>query len=179
MSIGRIVADRLELVPLLVDDAADMVDVLADPALYTFIGGTPPTLAELRTRYDRLVAGSPDDRQEWLNWIIRRRPDARAVGTVQATVTDEGRQAEIAWVVGTAFQGQGYATAAAAALVGWLDGRGVHTVVAHVHPDHVASAAVAERAGLRPTDRFDDGERLWMRAADAGDGAAGGAPAPS
>lgn len=161
---GRVVTDRFELVPLTVDDAADMVDVLGDPALYTFIGGTPPTLAELRSRYARQAVGrSPDGSQQWLNWIIRRRPDARAVGTVQATVTGGGREAEIAWVVGTAFQGQGYATAAAVALVGWLDARGITTIAAHVHPDHAASAAVAARAGLQPTERFDDGERLWIR----------------
>lgn len=164
MSGGRIVTDRFELVPLTVDDAADMVEVLSDPALYTFTGGAPPSLPELRSRYARLVAGrSPDGRQEWLNWIVRRRTDGRAVGTVQATVTDGGRQAEIAWVVGAAFQGQGYATAAAVALVDWLDERGVRTVSAHIHPEHRASMTVAERAGLRPTERFDDGERLWIR----------------
>ncbi|MBB5787110.1 GNAT family N-acetyltransferase [Jiangella mangrovi] len=164
MSGGRVVTERFELVPLTVDDAADMAEVLADPALYAFIGGAPPTLPELRARYERLAAGrSPDGSEEWLNWVVRRRPDSRAVGYVQATVTDEGRQAEIAWVVGTAFQGQGYATAAAAALVGWLDARGVHTVVAHVHPDHAASEAVARRAGLHPTDHYEDGERRWIR----------------
>jgi RimJ/RimL family protein N-acetyltransferase len=174
---GRIVADRFELVPLTVADATDMVEVLSDPQLYTFIGGTPPTLAELRSRYSRLVEGrSPDGREEWLNWIIRRTPDRRAVGTVQATVTDQGRSAEIAWIVGAAFQGRGYASAAAVALVGWLDGRGVRTITAHVHPDHEASGAVAARAGLLPTERFEDGERRWLRGPEA---PAGEAPAPS
>ncbi|SEF15116.1 GNAT family N-acetyltransferase [Jiangella alba] len=161
---SRIVTSRFELVPLTVDDADDMVEVLSDPALYTFIGGAPPTLTWLRERYARLVAGrSPDGRQQWHNWIVRRTPDARAVGTVQATVTDEGRQAEIAWIVGAAFQGQGYATAAAVALVEWLDARGVQTVTAHVHPEHQASMAVARSAGLRATDRYEDGERVWIR----------------
>ncbi|WP_053206551.1 GNAT family N-acetyltransferase [Jiangella muralis] len=161
---SRIVAGRCELVPLTVDDAADMVDVLSDPALYTYIGGAPPTLPWLRERYARLVAGrSPDGRQQWHNWIVRRTLDAHAVGTVQATITDEGRQAEIAWIVGAAFQGQGYATTAAVALVQWLDARGVQTVTAHVHPEHQASMAVARRAGLHPTDRYEDGERVWIR----------------
>lgn len=160
---SRIVTDRCELVPLTVDDAADMVGVLSDPELYTFIGGAPPTLRWLRERYAGLVVGhSPDGRQQWHNWIVRT-PGGRAVGTVQATVTDEGRQAEIAWIVGAAFQGKGYATAAAVALVEWLDGRGVETVTAHVHPEHQASMAVARRAGLQPTDRYEDGERLWIR----------------
>jgi hypothetical protein len=42
---------RLTLEPLAVAHAAEMVDVLTDPALYTFIGGGPPTLDELRERF--------------------------------------------------------------------------------------------------------------------------------
>ncbi|MDX2290691.1 MULTISPECIES: GNAT family N-acetyltransferase, partial [Streptomyces] len=61
---------------------------------------------------------------------------------------------------GTAWQGRGYASEAARALVGWLRPR-VRTVVAHVHPDHAASAAVARAAGLVPTDEVQDGEVRW------------------
>jgi RimJ/RimL family protein N-acetyltransferase len=58
--------------------------------------------------------------------------------------------AEIAWVVGTPWQGQGIATEAARALVAWLRNRSVRTVIAHIHPRHHASAAVAAAAGLTP-----------------------------
>ncbi len=34
--------DRLQLTPLRVEDADEMVTVLAADDLYTFIGGTPP-----------------------------------------------------------------------------------------------------------------------------------------
>ena len=40
---------------------------------------------------------------------------------------------------------------------------GVTRVVAHVHPDHVASQGVAAGLGLTPTDRVDDGEVEWER----------------
>ena len=157
----RIVAGRLVLVPLAVDDADEMAGVLGDPALHAFIGGEPLDAAALRERYARLVAGhSRDGAEEWFNWIVRG-PDGNAVGTVQATVTDGGRKAEVAWVVGTPWQGRGYATEAARALVGWLTAGGVVDVVAHVHPDHAASEAVARRAGLSPTATVHDGEREW------------------
>jgi RimJ/RimL family protein N-acetyltransferase len=74
---------------------------------------------------------------------------------------DEGRRAEVAWVVGTAWQGRGYASEAAAALAGWLRARGVARIEAHIHPDHHASMTVAGRIGLSPTDHIEDGERLW------------------
>jgi len=164
MTDDEIRSARLCLVPLAVSDAEEMVGVLSAEALYAFTGGEPPGLDELRARYARQAAGlSPDGSQEWRNWIIRREPGGQAVGYVQATVVDGGRQAEIAWVVGVDWQGRGYATEAAQALVAWLDSRGVATVRAHIHPEHAASAAVARRAGLAPTGHFDDGEQLWQR----------------
>ncbi|WP_169947788.1 GNAT family N-acetyltransferase [Microbispora sp. H11081] len=155
-------AARLTLRPLTAQDADEMAEVLAGEELYAFIGGAAPTLPELRARYAAFEARrSPDGRQEWLNWIVRRTGDGRAVGYVQATVVDEGRRAEVAWVVGTAWQGRGYATRAAGALAGWLRGRGVTRIEAHIHPDHQASMTVAGRIGLLPTGHVEDGERLW------------------
>jgi RimJ/RimL family protein N-acetyltransferase len=81
---------------------------------------------------------------------------------VQATVLDDGRRAEVAWVVGAEFQGRGYAVEAASALVAWLRERGVAEIRAHIHPGHAASAAVAGRIGLAPTGELDDeGEQIW------------------
>jgi RimJ/RimL family protein N-acetyltransferase len=156
---------RLRLVPLAVGDAPEMVGVLADPALYAFTGGQPPTLVTLEARYLAQVAGSPDDAEQWLNWIVRTLDTDEAVGYVQATVTDRGQAADVAWVTGTAWQGRGYAAEAAAAMVAWLADSGVATVTAHVHPDHAASAGVARKAGLAVTDEVEDGERVWRRVA--------------
>ncbi|MFF2928397.1 GNAT family N-acetyltransferase [Streptomyces mirabilis] len=151
---------RLDLLPLRVEHAGEMAEVLSDPALHTFIGGTPATPEALRSRYERLAAGSPDPAVVWCNWVLRLREEGCLVGTVQATVT--GEVAEIAWVVGTPWQGRGFAGEAARGLVGRLgEEPGVRTVVAHVHPDHRASAAVATAAGLAPTDRYLDGEARW------------------
>lgn len=84
-----ILTERLELRPLQVEDAEELVTVLADERLHEFIGGRPATTAELRERYGRLVAGSGDPGELWLNWTVRRRADAQAVGTMQATLVDE------------------------------------------------------------------------------------------
>ena len=169
MTTDQLRSARLRLVPLTVADAAEMAGVLSGAALYEFTGGTPPGVGELRARYARQAAGrSPDGQEEWHNWILRREPGGDAVGYVQATVTGatptgQGRRAEIAWVVGLAWQGQGYATEAAQALVTWLEQRGVRVIQAHIHPGHAASAAVARHAGLRPSSTFEDGEQLWTR----------------
>jgi len=151
---------RLDALPLRVAHADEMAAVLSDPALHTFIGGSPATPDALRIRYERLVAGSPDPAVSWCNWVLLLREDTRLIGTVQATIT---RQAtEIAWVVGTEWQGRGLATEAARGLVDWLARHHVRTVVAHIHPDHHASASVARAAGLTPTDQHQDGEVRWQ-----------------
>ncbi|MFD5569435.1 GNAT family N-acetyltransferase [Streptomyces cadmiisoli] len=154
---------RLDLLPLRVGHAAEMARVLSDPALHTFIGGTPDTQQALHTRYQRLVAGSPDPAVSWLNWVIRLRAEDCLTGTVQATISPSGSGtvAEIAWMVGTPWQRRGIATEAALELVAWLGQTQVQAVVAHIHPGHRASAAVAAAAGLTPTDRHHDGETEW------------------
>ncbi|KKJ95845.1 GNAT family N-acetyltransferase [Micromonospora sp. HK10] len=162
---GPIRTGRLLLLPLLVEHAEEMAAVLADPALHAFTGGAPADPAALRARYERLVAGSPDPAVSWCNWVIRLADEGCLVGTVQATVTGpaDERLAEIAWVVGTLWQGRGIATEAARALVDWLARHGVRTVIAHIHPEHRASAAVATAAGLTPTDVRHEGEIRWVR----------------
>jgi RimJ/RimL family protein N-acetyltransferase len=164
MATDQLRSARLRLVPLTVADAAEMAGVLRGAALYTFTGGSPPSAAELRARYAGQATGrSPDGREQWCNWILRREPGGEAIGYVQATITDEGRHAEIAWVVGLDWQRQGYATEAALALVAWLDSRGIGVIQARIHPRHAASAVVARRAGLRPSGVTEDGEQLWLR----------------
>ncbi|MET9274972.1 GNAT family N-acetyltransferase [Kribbella sp. NPDC003557] len=155
-----IATDRLTMLPLRVEYAEPMAEVLSDPALYTFTGGEPPSAGELEARYRRQLAGPGRPGEEWLNWVIEY--DDALVGYVQATVT--GSTAEIAWVIGTAWQGRGLAKEAAQGLVTWLRARGIVRIVAHVHPDHGASAAIATAAGLARTDVLEDGEYLWSTA---------------
>jgi RimJ/RimL family protein N-acetyltransferase len=152
---------RLALLPLRVEYAETMAKVLADPELYAFTGGEPPTQAALTERYRRQVAGPGRPDESWLNWVISSTAEDELAGYVQATVI--GDEAEIAWVLGTLWQGHGYAKEAAIGLVAWLDAHGVRRIVAHVHPDHNASAAVAAAAGLTKTAQLNDGERLWVR----------------
>jgi RimJ/RimL family protein N-acetyltransferase len=146
------------LTPLDAADAAEMVTVLSDRDLYTFMGGEPPTLDQLQELYRRQSAGSPRDDETWHNWILSL--DGRTIGYVQATVI--GGVADLAWVVGSLWQGQGYGTAAAKAMRDWLADRGVARFSAHIHPDHTASEAIAAKLGLRPTGQVDDdGEMIW------------------
>jgi RimJ/RimL family protein N-acetyltransferase len=151
---------RLSLEPLEEAHAPEMVTVLADPSLYAFTGGEPPTPAALRAQYRAQVAGPGDRSEVWHNWVIRL--DGGAVGFVQATVTGSG--SDIAWVVGLPWQRRGIAVEAAGAMCDWLVAGGVRRLEAHIHPAHVASQRVAESLGLVDSGEIDDdGEGVWRR----------------
>ncbi|MBA3350599.1 MAG: GNAT family N-acetyltransferase [Actinobacteria bacterium] len=156
--------ERLELIPLEPHHADELVIVLEDVRLYQFTGGEAAGLEDLRRQYERWSTRvSPDGTQRWLNWVINRRDDARALGTVQATVVTEDSRlvADVAWIVGVEHQGQGYASEAADAMIRWLFGCGVVEIVAHVHPAHAASGRVAAKLGMMPTEEWLLGERRW------------------
>ncbi|XRQ13576.1 GNAT family N-acetyltransferase [Actinomadura welshii] len=174
---------RLVLEPLAVHHADEMAAVLDDRRLHRYIGGEPLGRDELRARYAHLVAGpAPFHQEYWLNWIVRRIRDRQAVGYVRATVTPAPpgfavtpastgstvtpgpprSVASAAWVIGMPYQGFGFATEAARALLDWLLAHGVHDVVATVHPDNRASAAVAAKLGLHRTgETTPDHEDVW------------------
>src|SRR5918993_2223635 len=101
--------ERLDLLPLRVEHAAEMAVVLSDPALHTYIGGSPETPEGLLARNERLVAGPSDPTVAWLNWVVSLRAERRLTGSVQATITPDrlGSLAEVAWVIGTSWQGRG------------------------------------------------------------------------
>ena len=150
------------LEPLQVEHAVDMVTVLADPALYRYTGGTPTSLEELERRYRIQSHGAPPDGTErWFNWIVRAGAAGTAVGYVQATVTLDDQLAELAWVIGVPWQGRGFATGAASAMVESLRPLGLRGLLACVHPDHLASQRVAAHLGLAATDEIRDGEVVW------------------
>ncbi|MDQ6874867.1 MAG: GNAT family N-acetyltransferase [Actinomycetota bacterium] len=147
-----------------------MGPLLDDPGLHTYISGEPATATELRTRYQAWAAGgSADGLQVWLNWIVRRRDNGQAVGTVQATVSerDGALTADVAWVIGSSQQGQGYARESAQAMANWLRQEGVEVLIAYVHPEHQASMAVARAIGLARTELMVDGEVVWRWPAPA------------
>lgn len=151
---------RVALEPLSVEHADEMWAVLADPALYRFTGGDPPSREALAERYRAQVAGSGQSGEQWHNWIVRRTDSKESIGFVQATVIDGA--ADLAWLVGVAHQSRGLAVEAVLAMVDELVASGVSRVTAHIHREHSRSQRVASAIGLERTGAVDDdGEEIW------------------
>lgn len=159
---------RLDLDPIMAYHAEELFGVLADERLHAYTGDAPPEDVEvLRRRFTYWERRwSPDGSELWLNWALRERSEAAFIGHLQAGVGVT--YADVAWKVGMAWQGRGYATEAARALVDWLRGSGVTDIRASIHPGHAASIRVAERAGLRRTAMMDGGEVVWRLAGTEG-----------
>ena len=66
----RLTGERVVLEPLAVEHAVEMVGVLSSPSLYVLIGGRPPSLSDLTTRYLRQTAEPESGHEAWLNWIV-------------------------------------------------------------------------------------------------------------
>jgi [ribosomal protein S5]-alanine N-acetyltransferase len=65
------------------------------------------------------------------------------------------RTQEIGWVFGRAYQGRGYATEAAQALLAWaFEALGCHRVIATCQPQNRASWRVMEKLGMRREAHF-------------------------
>lgn len=162
----------LLLEPLTAAHADGMFLLLADPALYRYLDDAPPVSREvLRATYAKREAGrSPDGSQQWLNWIVFSRDAAGDVGGdaavsdtavgsvignaaagveqvgtplgyVQATVFPD-RHASIAYVLGTQYQGRGYARLAVGAMLDYL-------VAAHDVPRFTATVEADNLSSIR------------------------------
>jgi RimJ/RimL family protein N-acetyltransferase len=149
--------------PIKREHAPEMFRLLGDPSLYQFTSDAPPAdVAALESRYQTWERRtSPDGSELWLNWVVKLHANGRFIGHVQASVS--ASRATVAWVVGSQWQKQGYATEAAAAMLDWLTEFGVTEIRAAINPLNHASVRVAERLGLQSTDELSGAELVWQR----------------
>ena len=89
----------------------------------------------------------------------------RPIGWVMLKITDSAnREAEIGWTIARAWQGRGYATEGARALLGFAFGDlGLHRVVAMAHAENAASERVMRKLGMRREGCFVEQE--WAKGA--------------
>jgi ribosomal-protein-alanine N-acetyltransferase len=113
-----LVTQRVQLEPQLAAHAAEMFQVLGDPAIYEYENDPPRSPEALRQRYTRLEGRlSPDGKQQWLNWVLRLRgaDPGPLIGYVQATLAADS--CAIAYELNSAHWHQGLAREACTAMI--------------------------------------------------------------
>ncbi len=145
---NRITTGSLVLEPQTAAHAAEMFEVLSDPAIYEFENAPPASAASLIERFTRLESRiSPDSAEQWLNWVVRL-PSGALAGYVQATITAD-RTAHIAYELASRFWRQGIGSAAVSGMLAELAATyGVSTFVATLKSRNHRSLALLRRLGF-------------------------------
>ena len=146
-----LVTVRLDLVPAEPSHADETWPHLNDEQMWTFFPAMrPPSIAALRGRYERFSHTVPylDATERWENWICKRRQDGAAVGEAQATYAGT-TTVYVAYGIFPAFQRQGFAREATAAVLGHArDLHGARTAIAEMAAANIASIRVVEALGF-------------------------------
>ncbi|MDQ6851359.1 MAG: GNAT family N-acetyltransferase [Actinomycetota bacterium] len=144
--------ERLILRPLVPDDVDAVHAYQSREDVCRYIPYSPRTRAEVAERLgsDRNRSTLDDEGQAMLAAVVVTESD-RVVGDVMLAWTSrEHRSGEVGYVLNPGYQGQGYATEAAAALLRLgFDGLDLHRIVARVDARNDASVAVLRRIGMR------------------------------
>jgi [ribosomal protein S5]-alanine N-acetyltransferase len=165
----RLAAPACTLEPLRREHAAEMFELLSDPAIYEFENAPPRSLAWLEARYARLERrASADGRQQWLNWVLRL-PDGTLAGYVQATVLPGGT-ALVAYELASRHWGRGLGSGSVAAMLDELRTQyAVTRFVAVLKQANHRSLKLLQRLGFQPATadeaglHLDPDERVMLR----------------
>ena len=160
---NRITAGTLVLEPQIAAHAAEMFDVLSDPAIYEFENTPPRSAAWLADRFTRLESRvSTDGAEQWLNWVVRL-PTGALAGYVQATIAGD-RTAHIAYELASRFWRQGIGSAAVSGMLAELAATyGVCTFVATLKARNHRSLALLRALGFEPVGSTDTDEVVMCK----------------
>jgi RimJ/RimL family protein N-acetyltransferase len=152
-------SERLVLRRARPDDFEPMVACWADPEVSRWV----PERADWRGFLTQLIAdmqvkppGETEPGGPWYQYVVERREDGALIGDLGAGFGLPGeRQVELGYRIAPAFQRQGFAREAVAALIDHLiDAHAVHRFVAIVAAPNAASKRVLEALGFRREGHF-------------------------
>jgi RimJ/RimL family protein N-acetyltransferase len=144
--------DRLTLRPFIAADFEAMYAMRSDPEVARYLYQEPLSAQETRDSLARKMAlPAWADEGDWLGAAVVERESGLTVGDVALHwVSERDRTAEIGFTFEPRWQGKGFATEAARALVDWaFTSAGMHRVIGRTEARNAASARVLEKLGMR------------------------------
>lgn len=116
-----------------------------------------PTEESVRQWWTPMIAMKPEEAIQWLSLVVELKSRRRLIGNIgfNAKRIEDSFQGQIGWILGKAYEGRGYATEAATALLDYLFRTvGFHRVYAMTSPDNRRSWRLMERLGMRREAHF-------------------------
>ena len=145
--------ERLRLEPCAMRHYDAVRAINCDPEVMRFVGGVQ---SEDGTREWIALAESRWAERGFGWWVLRlpASDDVAGLACLQHIEHDRTQEHEIGWRLARAWWGQGLATEAARAVIGFaFDELGLARVHSIADPDNAASLAVMRRLGMRDTGR--------------------------
>ena len=140
--VGTLQTPRLVLRPLERDDWQAVHAYASDAAVMRYVPG-----GALSEDQVRAIAGENEGDAAMVAAVLTS--EERVIGHLPFHAWYAPRIYEIGWVFHPRYHGQGYATEAAAALLGYgFETLGLHRIIATCQPENVASWRVMEKLGM-------------------------------
>jgi RimJ/RimL family protein N-acetyltransferase len=154
--------ERLVLRPYREDDLDALHAMYSDAGVARWLYYEPDTLENSKARLARKLAGHELTEEKGLSAAVELR-DGPYVGDAVLfnMVPVEHRSIELGFSFDPRYQGNGYATEAAGALVDWAFANGFHRVYGRLEARNTASARVLEKLGMRREAHLVENE--WVK----------------
>lgn len=154
--------ERLVLRPYTKADFDVLHALYSDAEVVRWLYYDVATPDESRERLARKVAGAALSEEQGLSAAVELRDGAYAGDVVLFYMAPaEHKSIELGFSFLPAYQGRGYATEAARAVVDWAFRNGFHRVYGRLEPRNVASARVLEKLGMRKEAHLVENE--WVK----------------
>ncbi len=149
MTIGHIETQRLRIRPFQPNHWQAVYDYTSDPAVMMYIPEGPFTPEQAKA----FVAENMGDQARFFAVLLKT--EDMLVGHMEFHPWFASQTYEIGWVINGAYQGHGYATEAAMALLQYgFEKLQLHRIIATCQPENLASWRVMEKLGMRREAHF-------------------------
>lgn len=151
--IPTLTTQRLALRPYTPADVDLLFHLLNEgDVLHYFPNPLPPPRDRVERIVNHILAHWQEHGYGW--WAVERQPDTALMGWCGLTFLPETGETEVAYLLGRAFWGQGFATEAAMASVRFgFEQVALPRIIGLVHPDNRGSQHVLEKLGMTFVDR--------------------------
>jgi RimJ/RimL family protein N-acetyltransferase len=152
----ELLTDRLLLRAFRPGDLPEVHAYASDVEVVRFMDWGPNTVEATRHHVNRSVAMAEVSPRLVFPYAVERLADRKVIGAAELNMTSlDHRRADMGYVFAREAWGQGYATEAAGALLGYaFDKLDLHRVAAICDPDNTGSAHVLQKIGMAPEGRL-------------------------